>query len=83
MLISSEVLNELMGNKNKHTPLKIPNLRSFGCTTVDAGALQTGGPAVFSSHLLHLLGQLTSGCQHHTLQEDTYICIIIYYNNNS
>lgn len=51
-------------NHSGHTPLKVPDLRSFGCTTIDAGGLETGRPAVFSGHLLHLLSQLTGWCQH-------------------
>lgn len=49
------------------TSLQVPDLRSFGCASIDAGALETGGSAIFSSDLLHLLSQFTGRCQHQTL----------------
>lgn len=66
-----------MAYKNDYTPLKVSDLRAFGCATIDTGALQTGGPAVFSSHLLHLLSQLTGRRQHQALRKDvgSYSCI--------
>lgn len=54
---------------SKHTPFKVPDLWSFGSTSVDAGALETRGSAIFSCNLLHLLSQLTGWCQHQALNK--------------
>lgn len=49
------------------TPLKVSNLWSFGCSTIDTGAFDTGGLAIIICNLLNLLSQLSSWGEHQTL----------------
>lgn len=49
------------------TSFQVTDLGPFGSTTVDAGGLEARSSAIFLSHLLHLLCQLTSWCKHQTL----------------
>lgn len=49
------------------TSFQVTDLGPFGSTTIDAGGLEARSSAIFLSHLLHLLRQLTSWCKHQTL----------------
>lgn len=49
------------------TSFQVTDLGPFGSATIDAGGLEARSSAIFQSHLLHLLCQLTSWCKHQTL----------------
>lgn len=49
------------------TPLKVSNLRAFGCSTIDTGAFDSGRLAIVICNLLNLLGQLSGWGQYQTL----------------
>lgn len=49
------------------TPLEVSNLWSFGSSTIDAGAFDTGRLAIFKRNLLNLLSQLSGWSEHQTL----------------
>lgn len=51
----------------KPTPLEVSNLWSFGCSTIDTGAFDTGRLAVFKCDLLNLLSQLSGWSKDKTL----------------
>lgn len=52
------------------TSLKVSNLWSFGCTTIDTSAFDTGRLAIVISNLLDLLSQLSGRGKHQTLWRD-------------
>lgn len=49
---------------NYNTPFQVTNLWSLGCAAINTGRLQARSSAIFCSHLLHLLCELTSWRQH-------------------
>lgn len=56
------------------TPLKISNLWSLGCSTVDTGAFDAGRLAIVICNLLNLLSQLSGWGQHQTLWREEEDC---------
>lgn len=49
------------------TPLEVSNLWSFGSSTIDTGAFDTGRLAIIIRNLLNLLSQLSGWSKHQTL----------------
>lgn len=68
-------LATLCWNRGYSTSFQITDLRSFGCSSIDTGRLQARSSAILSSHLLHLLCQLTGRREDETLQCKRNFCI--------
>lgn len=60
------------------TSFQVTNLGPFGSAAVDAGGLETGSSAIFLSHLLHLLCQLTSWRKHQTLTKIPEVSVQVH-----
>lgn len=59
--------------KTLNTSFQVTDLWSFGCSTIDAGGLEARSSAIFCSHLLHLLSQLSGWGQHQALSWEEII----------